>query len=138
MTSNTSSKKDFGNEKTHPDEETVKYKGDLGSQQHFMPLSRPAQSENPPRILIIGAGSRGYGYARAIVQSSNGVVVAVAEPDDYKRNALGSKFIWGVEKPKDGQAFVGWKEFLNYEQKRREKTATEGQILSSVDGIFVW
>ena len=44
-------------------------------------------SASPPRVLIIGAGSRGRGYAQAVVEGSNGVVAAVAEPDEYKRLA---------------------------------------------------
>ena len=59
------------------------------------PPSPPPMSASPPRILIIGAGSRGRTYARSAISSSNGVVVAVAEPDEYKRRQFGRKFIWG-------------------------------------------
>ena len=53
----------------------------------------PPFSARPPRILIIGAGSRGRTYARCTKLSTNGIVVAVAEPDDYKRRSFVRTFI---------------------------------------------
>ena len=40
-----------------------------------------------PRLAVIGAGTRGYGYARLAVESG-AEIVAVAEPDDRKRRRL--------------------------------------------------
>jgi predicted dehydrogenase len=107
-----------------------------------LPPPRPPMSASPPRVLIIGAGSRGRAYSRAIVGSCNGLVAAVAEPIAYKRDLLGRNFIWGVGKPVEGQSFANWKEFVAWELKRRERAAEaekakeEGREVESVpEGI---
>ncbi|KAL1610338.1 hypothetical protein SLS60_002004 [Paraconiothyrium brasiliense] len=74
---------------------------------------------NPPRILIIGAGSRGSAYAHAALSSTNSIVAAIAEPIAYKRAEFGRKYIWGEEQPELGQEFEGWQEWVEYEKKRR-------------------
>lgn len=98
---------------------------------------RPQMSASPPRILIIGAGSRGDAYARATGRSSNGVVVAVAEPIKYKRQRLGEEYIWGKAGSSEGQEFVDWKQFLTYEQDRREKAARGEDVAEGVDAVFI-
>ena len=98
---------------------------------------RPTMSANPPRILIIGAGSRGNAYARATESSTNGIVVAVAEPVAYKRKRMGESYIWGKNGPSEGQAFEDWREFLTYEQGRRQKTANGHTVPEGVDAVFV-
>jgi predicted dehydrogenase len=99
--------------------------------------ARPAMSDSPPRLLIIGAGSRGNSYARATCEASNGVVVAVAEPIAYKRQALGEKYIWGKTGPLEGQEFKDWKHFSAWEQERRQKQARGEQVPEGVDGVFI-
>ncbi|KAH8650185.1 hypothetical protein BX600DRAFT_387931 [Xylariales sp. PMI_506] len=95
-------------------------------------------SARPPRILIIGAGSRGRTYARATVSSSNGVVVAVAEPDEYKRKQFGKTFIHGVEAPPpEGALFADWRDFVAYEVNRREREEAGEAVLEGVDAAFV-
>jgi predicted dehydrogenase len=94
-------------------------------------------SINPPRILIIGAGSRGNAYAKAVGRSTNGIVVAVAEPIEYKRQRLGEAYIWGKKKPRLGQSFAGWKEFLRYEKNMREAEAEGGGRVPPVDAVFI-
>lgn len=85
-------------------------------------VEKPPSSPNPPRFLIIGAGSRGRAYAECIVKASNGVVSAVAEPIAYKRDSLGQKYIWGeAGQPSEGQTFANWKEFVDYETERRRR-----------------
>ncbi|KAI0393503.1 NAD(P)-binding protein [Xylariaceae sp. FL0594] len=110
------------------------------------PPSPPPLSATPPRLLIIGAGSRGRVYARCSLQSSNGVVAAVCEPDDYKRNDFGAKFIWGShvarkdgEEPPEGTSFKSWHDFVVYEMKRREREASgeEENVPPGVDAAFV-
>ena len=92
----------------------------------------------PPRVLIIGAGSRGHAYARAIKHHTNGVVAAVAEPIPYKRAEFGSSFIWGSGSPAEDQSFADWKEFLAYETARRERAAAgEGGVPPGVDAAFI-
>ncbi len=96
-------------------------------------------SESPPRILIIGAGSRGRTYARAVASSTNGVVTAVAEPDDYKRNRFGETMIWGAQPtPPEGAAFADWREFIAFETRRRARVeAGESGVPAGVDAAFV-
>ena len=102
------------------------------------PLSPPS-SADPPRILIIGAGSRGRAYARAVRSSTNGIVAAVAEPHDYKRNHFGQAMIWGSgSTPPDGAAFKDWREFIVYETRRRARVeAGETGVPPGVDAAFV-
>ncbi|KAI9717318.1 MAG: hypothetical protein M1812_004845 [Candelaria pacifica] len=90
-----------------------------------------------PRILIIGAGSRGNAYARAIKDSTNGVVAAVAEPVDFKREALGRKYIWADTSPSEGQHFRDWKDFLYWEVDRRKSVEDGNNTVEGVDGVFV-
>lgn len=107
------------------------------------PPPRPEMSASPPRIIVIGAGSRGRTYARAVQTSCNGLVVAVAEPDDYKRGYLGRNYIWGAEgsPAAEGAQFADWREFIAYEKQRRERASSSGEeesdILPAVDAAFV-
>ncbi|KAL9057152.1 MAG: hypothetical protein Q9162_002480 [Coniocarpon cinnabarinum] len=80
--------------------------------------SLPASS---PRVLIVGAGSRGNAYARAITNSTDGVVAAVAEPIANKRRALGKKYIWQNATPQPHQQFKDWHDFVAYEENRRRR-----------------
>ncbi|KAH0020870.1 streptomycin biosynthesis protein StrI, partial [Aureobasidium melanogenum] len=97
-----------------------------------------SSSSELPRILIIGAGSRGTAYARAVSESGNGIVAAVAEPIAFKRNLLGSKYIWDPsEGPSDGQEFNDWKHFLQWETKRRKDAAAGRPVPPGIDGIFI-
>ena len=99
--------------------------------------SRPEASSNPPRLLIIGAGSRGNAYARAISDSSNGIVASVTEPIHFKRRQLGRKYIWGEKDAEDGQEFEDWKDFLRWELQRRRRAAQGQSVPDGVDGVFV-
>ncbi|KAK3383924.1 hypothetical protein B0T24DRAFT_606791 [Lasiosphaeria ovina] len=97
------------------------------------------QSPNLPRILIIGAGSRGLTYARAVRSSNNGVVTAVAEPNEYKRTQLGQATIWGTQDPPtEGAVFGDWVEFVAYEERRRARVlAGDKDVPPGVDAVFV-
>jgi len=93
---------------------------------------------DPPRVLIIGAGSRGTAYAEAAQSSTNSIIAAVCEPNDYKRAEFGRKFIWGDEsKAKDHQAFRGWKEWKEYETKRREQESAGHDVEKGINAVFV-
>ncbi|KAH7088429.1 streptomycin biosynthesis protein StrI [Paraphoma chrysanthemicola] len=96
----------------------------------------PKQSfPSPPRILVIGAGSRGTSYASAALSSTNALVVSVCEPNEYKRASFGQKFIWGPDSaPAYGAAFPDWRDWIRYEKARRESART-GQGLTG-DGGF--
>ncbi|KAK4144614.1 uncharacterized protein C8A04DRAFT_11310 [Dichotomopilus funicola] len=102
--------------------------------------TQAAPSADPPRILIIGAGSRGKTYAKAIASATNGVVAAVSEPDNYKRNWFGEAFIWGSgAPPPEGAAFADWREFIAYEKERRARAASgrEENVPPGIDAAFV-
>ncbi len=108
------------------------------SDEQHSPKSPSSSPNPPPRILIIGAGSRGKHYSRAICESSNGVVAAVAEPVHYKRHFLGSRYIWGEGKlPRAGQQFISWRDFLAYETDRRSCAQRGKKVLAGVDAVFV-
>ena len=99
--------------------------------------ARPSMSAKPPRLLIIGAGSRGNAYAEATSEASNGIVVAVAEPIAYKRKRLGEKHIWGKSGPSEGQEFKNWTDFLAWELRRRASAANGEDVPEGVDGVFI-
>ncbi|KAH0556372.1 hypothetical protein GP486_005707 [Trichoglossum hirsutum] len=102
-----------------------------------LPPPNPPKSKNPPRILIVGAGSRGRAFGRAIYLSTNGCVAAVAEPVDFKRKVFGRNYIWGFEEPREGEQFAGWKEFMEWELQRRERAKRGEEVPEGVDGVFV-
>ncbi|KAL9045702.1 MAG: hypothetical protein Q9214_001298 [Letrouitia sp. 1 TL-2023] len=89
------------------------------------------------RLLVIGAGARGNAYARAVTESTNACIYAVAEPVKYKRDALGQKFIWHQSEPSAGQTFEGWTNFLEYERSRRKQRQAGQSVPPGVDGIFI-
>ncbi|KAI1352250.1 NAD(P)-binding protein [Xylaria sp. FL0043] len=102
------------------------------------PPSPPPLSAKPPRLLIVGAGSRGRTYARCSLQSSNGVIAAVAEPDDYKRQDFGSKFVWGkATPPPEGTSFRDWGEFVAWETDRRKRQEAGETVPDGVDAAFI-
>jgi predicted dehydrogenase len=95
-------------------------------------------SDSPPRLLIIGAGSRGRGYAEAAATSSNGIVASVAEPVEYKRMQLGKRFIWGDDLPSEGSHFSSWTDFITYETARRQRVQRgDADVPPGVDAVFV-
>ncbi|ORY62363.1 uncharacterized protein BCR38DRAFT_438263 [Pseudomassariella vexata] len=109
----------------------------LQDRSDLLPPPPPPKSASPPRILVIGAGSRGRTYARATLSSSNGVVVAVAEPDGYKRKQFGKNFICGTEEPPEGSLFADWREFVAWEYARREREKAGETVPECVDAAFV-
>lgn len=74
------------------------------------------------RFLVIGAGSRGNAYARAVTDATPGVIHAVAEPHPFKRSEFGRNYIWGVGgAPSEGQEFADWRDWVQWEVKRRQQ-----------------
>ncbi|KAK8018846.1 oxidoreductase family protein [Apiospora marii] len=106
-----------------------------------LPPPPPPMSASPPRILVIGAGSRGRTYARSAISSSNGVVVAVAEPDQYKREQFARNFIFrgksSDEPAPEGSLFADWHDFLDWEMTRREREKAGEAVPEGVDAVFV-
>ena len=90
-----------------------------------------------PHFLIIGAGARGHAYARAVTESTNGVIAAVAEPIDSKRETFGRMYIWRDSEPRIGQHFKTWQDFVTFERQRREINSNENKDLPTIDGVFI-
>ncbi|PLB52820.1 NAD binding Rossmann fold oxidoreductase [Aspergillus steynii IBT 23096] len=91
----------------------------------------------PLRFLVIGAGSRGTAYARAVTTTTSGVIHAVAEPHAFKRQEFGRSFIWTEkDSPQEGQEFNDWQEWLQWELKRRQQNPLAAQP-PGVDGVFI-
>lgn len=88
-----------------------------------------------PQFLVIGAGSRGEAYGRAVTAATGGIIAAVADIDSGKRDSYGRKYIWGADGfPAEGQSFSHWKEFIDWETRRRQNsTSTDIRIT----GVFI-
>ncbi|KAJ5103633.1 hypothetical protein N7532_004162 [Penicillium argentinense] len=98
------------------------------------------------RFLVIGAGSRGNAYARAVTTATPGTIHAVAEPHPFKRSEFGRNYIWGSEgTPSEGQVFSDWREWIKWETTRRQRASkdsddgngTTGSGPVGVDGVFI-
>ena len=64
---------------------------------------------NPVRLAVIGAGSRGHGYARfAATFPERLKIVAVADPDDFRRNRMKEEY-----QIPDENCFRSWEEFCS-------------------------
>lgn len=88
--------------------------------------------------MIIGAGSRGNSYARAIRDATNGILVGVSEPITDKRRRLGATYIWGPKSESSpGQEFSHWKEFIAWETERRKKLLAGEEVGEGVDAVFI-
>ena len=90
-----------------------------------------------PRFLIIGAGSRGNAYAKAVFESKVGIVASVADPIPQNRRRLGQKYIWHDDKRQEDQEFDTWQDFLHYETHRRKREVAGERVLSGFDGVFI-
>ena len=106
--------------------------------------SPPTPAPNTPRILVIGAGSRGQAYTRAIKDSDLGRVVAVCEPIDFVRKEFGQKYIWGPlgRSPLPHEEFSDWPDYIKYETVRRERVRAEevkegNEEFHGVDAVFI-
>ena len=91
----------------------------------------------PLRLLVIGAGSRGNSYAKAVGTLGNAIIAGIAEPIKFKRERFGDKYIWRNGNRQDGQAFETWKDFLRYEEDCRRRQAAGEPTLPRIDGAFI-
>jgi predicted dehydrogenase len=98
---------------------------------------KPPFSKSPPRLVIVGAGSRGDAFGKAIKDHSNGIFVSVVEPIALKRKQFGRRYIWGKSSSSEGQEFEDWKDFLTWETERRSKAALGQEVIEGCDGIFI-
>ena len=94
-------------------------------------------------VLVIGAGSRGTAYSRAIhhLTSNEGVnarVAAIAEPVSFKRADFGRHFIWNESKePGYGQSFDGWEQWLEWEKHRRSNPASSPTDYTPINAVLI-
>nr|POF13330.1 glucose--fructose oxidoreductase [Quercus suber] len=98
------------------------------------------QLSSLPSFLIIGAGSRGNGYARALRDSGLGTVAAVAEPNEFKRKRFAQKYIHDFHGEGSQHSFPDWTDFIIYEEeRRRQRNDSDGGSYGTkgVDGVFV-
>ncbi|EXJ86791.1 hypothetical protein A1O3_03745 [Capronia epimyces CBS 606.96] len=96
----------------------------------------------PLQFLVIGAGSRGNAYARAVEAATAGSIAAVAETDPFKRQEFGKRYIWGREgQPADHQSFAGWEEWVEWEIRRRRSAAGQAGDIQPrylpITGVFI-
>ncbi|OJD39722.1 streptomycin biosynthesis protein [Diplodia corticola] len=126
----------------------------------LQPKKLLADSPSPPRILVIGAGSRGHAYASAVAKHTAAVIAAVAEPIAFKRREFVSRFITTAEKEEEEgkeqqegagehdeqqHAFADWRDYVEWEKARRARAASAsastssaaGQVPPGVDAAFV-
>ncbi|KAK7537658.1 oxidoreductase family protein [Phyllosticta citricarpa] len=107
-----------------------------------------SSSPSPPRILIIGAGSRGRAYAKAISRHTACVIAAVAEPIEYKRKKFARDLIEPPQREshqeeeevqhRHRQQFSHWRDFVAWEEHRRARVeAGEQGWAQGVDAAFV-
>ncbi|KAL1850016.1 hypothetical protein Plec18170_007113 [Paecilomyces lecythidis] len=90
------------------------------------------------RFLVIGAGSRGNAYGRAVTVTTRGDIHAIAEPHAFKRREFGKNYIWGSGgRASEGQEFADWKDWLGWETDRRQKKADGLDVPDGIDGVFV-
>ena len=101
----------------------------------------PPKEPYSPRFLIVGAGSRGNSYARAVTLATSGTIHVVAEVDAFKRREFGRKYIWGANKPQPSQEFGSWQEWVAWEKTRREILIPGGNATGSyrmsITGVFI-
>lgn len=94
-----------------------------------------------PQFLVIGAGSRGNAYARAVEASTSGSIAAVAEIDPFKRKEFGQRYIWGrASTPQQHQSFAGWEEWIEWETRRRKDADAAGSNEPGyipITGVFI-
>lgn len=102
-------------------------------------MMQPSTSSSPTaRLLVIGAGARGNGYARHVTQSTKARITCVAEPIASKREEFGRDWIWRDGPRTADQEFASWQDFVVYERKRRAREAAgETNVPAGVDGAFV-
>ena len=98
---------------------------------------RQQPQSSPIRLLVIGAGSRGNGYARAVGTLQNAVIASIAEPIQAKRESFLKKHISIDGVRQADHAFETWQDFVAYEKVRRERQRAGEETLPGIDGAFI-
>jgi predicted dehydrogenase len=90
-----------------------------------------------PRILVIGAGSRGNAYSKAIHNPPSGKgpiakIVGVAEPNAVKRRRFCEKYDVDTA---GGLIFEDWKHIMTEEGKEKVMNGVDGIIIATLDDM---
>lgn len=99
-------------------------------------------SSRAPRIAIIGAGSRGHAYARAVhlnFAEDPAIVSAIVDPIPLKREQLGREFVWGPEKreARANEQFDDWQEWVQHEVSVRRNQTPDGEGEEKTDAVVI-
>lgn len=98
----------------------------------------PPPSVPSPRFVVIGGGSRGSAYGRAVTASTKGQIAAVADINPFVRQEFGRKYIWGDRKPAPYESFANWEEWLEWETARRaDPSIVPDPAYVPVTGAFI-
>jgi predicted dehydrogenase len=102
---------------------------------------------HPPRVLVIGAGSRGTTYAQWTKRYTNAVITGICEPIAHKRRVFLQRFVpeqrtyadkfIAPDAPVTEHAWAGWREWVVFERARRERAARGEEVQKGVDAVFV-
>lgn len=99
-------------------------------------------TNSPPRIAIIGAGSRGHAYAKALYTLSTltpptlSVITAIIDPIPHKRAHIGHKYIWGPSRgPRAWEEFDDYKQWMEYEVSRRQRATAKEALDEGEEGV---
>lgn len=97
----------------------------------------PAGSPQP-QFVVIGGGSRGSAYGRAVTASTNGRIAAVAELNPFVRAEFGRKYIWNDRKPAPYESFATWEDWVEWETaRRRDSSIVSDPGYVPVTGAFI-
>lgn len=124
-----------------PSSNTTTSPSTSSNDESFQVIDKPSSTpptkagENVPRVLIIGAGSRGHAYSKPIQRLGLGQIVGVCEPIAFKRQEFGQRYIWGPDarEARAHEEFEDWNDFVKYEITRRQRVAA-GEITAERDG----
>ena len=62
----------------------------------------------------------------------------MCEPIKSKRESFGKRFIWTSKQPKQsGQHFIDWRQWVQYEERRRKDEVEGKQSEPGIDAVFV-
>ncbi|KAL5357680.1 hypothetical protein BJX96DRAFT_182150 [Aspergillus floccosus] len=94
---------------------------------------------SPARTPIAGSSNVSLSNEPSVIpQPSSALpprtIHAIAEPHAFKRAEFGRNFIWGTGEPQNGQAYSDWREWLEWEQRRRNDPRSTAV---GVTGVFI-
>ncbi|KAL1656368.1 hypothetical protein SLS61_000831 [Didymella pomorum] len=101
--------------------------------------------KKPPRVMVIGAGSRGTAYAEAALQGTNAIIAGVCEPVYSKRETFLKRFIKrpDLNRPypqlpaQPGEMFFDWQQWVEWIDEYRDGDI-KNQKFDAIDVAFGW